>query len=91
MSCDVDEATESSAHSPILSLLLRHRLFTYVTWRAAHVELRLFYKILFDLKSGDPKDIETSASVKKETEGHIKRTHTDQDGGKVYQAIIITL
>ena len=26
-----------TAHSPILmSLLLRHRLFTYVTWRAAH-------------------------------------------------------
>ena len=26
-----------TAHSPtLLSLLLRHRLFTYVTWRAAH-------------------------------------------------------
>ena len=29
--------TYVTAHSPILlSLLLRHRLFTYVTWRAAH-------------------------------------------------------
>ena len=29
--------TYASAHSPtLLSLLLRHRLFTYVTWRAAH-------------------------------------------------------
>ena len=30
--------TYVTAHSPILlSLLLRHRIFTYVTWRAAHV------------------------------------------------------
>ena len=30
-----------TAHSPVLlSLLLRHRLFTYVTWRAAHVGWR---------------------------------------------------
>ena len=29
--------TYITAHSPtLLSLLLRHRLFTYVTWRAAH-------------------------------------------------------
>ena len=29
--------TYVTAHSPILiSLLLRHRIFTYVTWRAAH-------------------------------------------------------
>ena len=26
----------SSFSNPSLSLLLRHRLFTYVTWRAAH-------------------------------------------------------
>ena len=48
MSCDVGEVTESleneqsftyvTAHSPThLSLLLCHRLFTYVTWQAAHV------------------------------------------------------
>ena len=48
MSCDVGEVTERlenelcftyiTAHSPNLpSLLLRHRLFTYVTWLAAHV------------------------------------------------------
>ena len=49
MSCDVGEATSQlilqpfrrltyvTAHSQtLLSLLLRHRLFTYVTWRAAH-------------------------------------------------------
>ena len=30
--------TYVTAHSPtLLSLLLRHRIFTYVTWRAAHV------------------------------------------------------
>ena len=30
--------TYDTAHSPtLLSLLLRHRIFTYVTWRAAHV------------------------------------------------------
>ena len=34
--------TYVSAHSPILiSLLLRHRLFTYVTWRAAHAPWRV--------------------------------------------------
>ena len=45
MSCDVGEVTERleneqsyiTAHSPtLLLLLLRHRLFTYVTWWAAH-------------------------------------------------------
>ena len=45
MCCDVGEVTESleneqsyvTVHSPtLLSLLLRHWLFTYVTWRAAH-------------------------------------------------------
>ena len=40
MSCDVGEVTESlenEQNSPtLLSLLLRHRLFTYVTWRATH-------------------------------------------------------
>ena len=37
------------AHYPtILSLLLRHRLFTYFTWRAAHVES--FTKIMFPLQ-----------------------------------------
>ena len=31
--------TYVEAHSPtLLSLLLRHRIFTYVTWRAAHVQ-----------------------------------------------------
>ena len=49
MSCDVGKATEGlenelcvtyvRAHSPILlSLFLRHRILTYVTWRAAHDE-----------------------------------------------------
>ena len=33
--------TYVTAHSPtLLSLLLRHRIFTYVTWRAAHVTQR---------------------------------------------------
>ena len=54
MSCDVGEVTGRldnepfryltyvRAHSPtVLSLLLRHRLFTYVTWRASHVALNL--------------------------------------------------
>ena len=51
MNCDVGEVTERlllilqlfchftyvTAHSPrLLSLLLRDRFFTYVTWRAAH-------------------------------------------------------
>ena len=32
-------STYVTAHSAtLLSLLLRHRIFTYVTWRAAHVE-----------------------------------------------------
>ena len=35
--------TYVSAHSPtLLSLPLRHRLFTYVIWRAAHVVLESF-------------------------------------------------
>ena len=35
--------TYVTAHSPILlSLLLCHRLFTYVTWRAAHLVSRHF-------------------------------------------------
>ena len=34
--------TNVTAHSPtLLSVLLRHRLFTYVTWRAAHAILGL--------------------------------------------------
>ena len=32
MSCDVGEAMESLENG----LLLRHRIFTYSTWRAAH-------------------------------------------------------
>ena len=46
MSCDVGEVTDRleneqsfiyvTAHSTLLSLLLRHRLFTHVTWRTAH-------------------------------------------------------
>ena len=36
MSCDVGEVTEG-LENELLSLLLRHRIFTYVTWRAAHV------------------------------------------------------
>ena len=32
--------TYVTVHSPtLLSLLLRHRIFTYVTWRAAHVKM----------------------------------------------------
>ena len=38
--------TYVTAHSPTLfSLLLRHRLFTYVTWRAAHVVVYFFFRI----------------------------------------------
>ena len=38
--------TYVTAHSPtFLSILLRHRLFTYVTWRAAH-EIAKWNKIL---------------------------------------------
>ena len=34
--------TYVTAHSPILlSLLLRHRIFTYVTWRAAHDKINV--------------------------------------------------
>ena len=44
MSCDIGEVTESlenelyvTAHfQTLLSLLLPHRIFTYITWRAAH-------------------------------------------------------
>ena len=37
--------TYVKAHSPTLSLLLRHRLFTYVTWRAAHDDDTNYEKI----------------------------------------------
>ena len=59
MSCDVGEAllipqpfrhfTYATAHSPtLLSLLLRHRLFTYVTWRATHGKNH--YKNIYERK-----------------------------------------
>ena len=38
--------TYATVHSPtFLSLLLRHRIFTYVTWRAAHVS---FLKTIYN-------------------------------------------
>ena len=42
--------TYVTAHfSTILSLLLRHRLFTYVTWRAAHDINELYYTVRVQL------------------------------------------
>ena len=45
--------TYVTAHSPtLLSPLLRHRIFTYVTWRAAHALLMLYIAYLLRLKEG---------------------------------------
>ena len=50
--------TYITVHSPtLLSLLLRHRLFTYVTWRAAH-ELYL-YKTRVEIKKKVPRKVFT--------------------------------
>ena len=45
--------THVTAHSPnLLSLLLRHRIFTYITWRAAHGWLRLLRRHIKSKRPG---------------------------------------
>ena len=46
--------TYATAHSPtLLSLFLRHRIFTYVTWRAAHYR-NTIYVVFYSLNFLQP-------------------------------------